>query len=208
MSKKSQIKSITGMNDILPAESALWLAVEDVCRTVSENHGFRQMRTPIIESTNLFLRSIGTETDIVSKEMYTFDDRNGKSLTLRPEGTASCVRAGIQNGLFYNQQQRLWYVGPMFRYEKPQKGRYRQFFQMGVEAYGWSTPDIEAQILLMVKQIFQRLGLQKTHLEINSLGDSDTRAIFRTKLVDYLSEYKDQHTTRGAKHFGLSLKRV
>ena len=157
------------MNDILPQESQLWLAVEDVCRKVFENHGFRQLRTPILESTNLFKRSIGTETDIVSKEMYTFDDRNGDSLTLRPEGTASCVRAGIQNGLFYNQQQRLWYTGPMFRHEKPQKGRYRQFHQIGVEAYGWSSPDIEAQVLSMVSQIFQRLGLEKTHLEILSL---------------------------------------
>lgn len=192
MSKKTQIKSVKGMNDILPLESPLWLAVEDACRNVFENHGFRQLRTPIVESTNLFLRSIGTETDIVSKEMYTFDDRNSESLTLRPEGTASCVRAGIQNGLFYNQQQKLWYTGPMFRYEKPQKGRYRQFHQIGVETYGWSTPDIEAQVLSMVKQVFERLGLLETHLEINSLGDADARADFRAKLVDYLSDYTDQ----------------
>ena len=192
MSKKPQIKSVKGMNDILPTQSPLWLTVESVCRTVFDNHSYRQIRTPIVESTQLFYRSIGAETDIVSKEMYTFDDRNGDSLTLRPEGTASCVRAGIQNGLFYNQQQRLWYTGPMFRHERPQKGRYRQFFQMGAEVYGWSTPDIEAEVLSMIQQIFQRLGLQKTHLEINSLGDSDARNAYRQALVDYLTDFKDE----------------
>ena len=192
MSKKPQIKSVKGMNDILPTQSPLWLAVESVCQSVFDSHCYHQIRTPILESTQLFYRSIGAETDIVSKEMYTFNDRNEESVTLRPEGTASCVRAGIQNGLFYNQQQRLWYTGPMFRYERPQKGRYRQFFQMGVEAYGWSTPDIEAEVLSMVHQIFQRLGLQKTHLEINSLGCSDARAAYRKALIDYLNGYKDQ----------------
>jgi len=192
MSKSPQIKSVKGMNDILPTQSPLWLEVEAVCRSVFDNHSYRQIRTPIIESTQLFYRSIGAETDIVSKEMYTFEDRNGDSLTLRPEGTASCVRAGIQHGLFYNQQQRLWYTGPMFRHERPQKGRYRQFFQLGAEAYGWTTPDIEAEMLAMVYQIFQKLGLQKTHLEINSLGDSEARAAYREALVAYLSDYKDQ----------------
>jgi histidyl-tRNA synthetase len=133
MSKKSQIKAIRGMNDILPNESPLWLAVEAVCAGVFAQYSYKQIRTPLLESTHLFARSIGAETDIVSKEMYTFDDRNGDSLTLRPEGTASTVRAGIENGLFYNQQQRLWYTGPMFRHERPQKGRYRQFYQIGVE---------------------------------------------------------------------------
>ena len=192
MSKKPQIKSVKGMNDILPTQSPLWLAVESVCQSVFDSHCYHQIRTPILESTQLFYRSIGAETDIVSKEMYTFNDRNEESVTLRPEGTASCVRAGIENGLFYNQQQRLWYTGPMFRYERPQKGRYRQFFQMGVEAYGWSTPDIEAEVLSMFHQIFQRLGLQKTHLEINSLGCSDARAAYRKALIDYLNGYKDQ----------------
>lgn len=190
--KKPQIKAIRGMNDILPSDSPLWLTVESVCQSVFSNHSYRQIRTPIIESTHLFYRSIGAETDIVSKEMYTFDDRNGDSLTLRPEGTASCVRAGIENGLFYNQQQRLWYTGPMFRHERPQKGRYRQFFQMGAEVYGWPSVDVEAEVLSMVAQIFQRLGLQKTHLEINSLGDADARARYRQALVDYLNDYKDQ----------------
>jgi len=190
MSKKPQIKAVRGMNDILPGESALWLAVESVCADVFNQYSYKQIRTPLIESTHLFARSIGSETDIVSKEMYTFDDRNGDSLTLRPEGTASTVRAGIENGLFYNQQQRLWYTGAMFRHERPQKGRYRQFYQIGVECYGWSAPDIEAEVLAMIHHVFNELGLQKTELQINSLGDSDTRQRYKTALVEYLSEHK------------------
>jgi len=192
MSKKTQIKAIRGMNDILPIETPLWLAVERVCSDVFAKHNYKQIRTPLLESTHLFARSIGADTDIVSKEMYTFDDRNGDSLTLRPEGTASTVRAGIENGLFYNQQQRIWYTGPMFRHERPQKGRYRQFHQFGVECYGWSSPDIEAEVLSMIHQVFQALGLQDTELQINSLGDSDTRSNYRAALVDYLSEHKEQ----------------
>ena len=191
-SKQKQIKAIRGMNDILPTDTPAWMAVEKVCAEVFENYSYRQIRTPIVESTHLFTRSIGGDTDIVAKEMYTFDDRNGDSLSLRPEGTACCVRAGIENGLFYNQLQRLWYIGPMFRHERPQKGRYRQFHQIGVESYGWSTPDIEAEILSMVSQVFDRLGLQKTHLEINSLGDKDARDQYRAALVDYLETYVDQ----------------
>jgi histidyl-tRNA synthetase len=158
---------------------------------VFAQHSYKQIRTPLLESTHLFARSIGAETDIVSKEMYTFDDRNGDSLTLRPEGTASTVRAGIENGLFYNQQQRLWYTGPMFRHERPQKGRYRQFYQMGVECYGWSTPDIEAEVLAMIDHVFTALGLQHTELQINSLGDADTRERYRSALVEYLSKHAD-----------------
>ena len=191
MSKKSQIKAIRGMNDILPTESPLWLAVEAVCAGVFAQHNYKQIRTPLLESTHLFSRSIGAETDIVSKEMYSFDDRNGDSLTLRPEGTASTVRAGIENGLFYNQQQRLWYTGPMFRHERPQKGRYRQFYQIGVECYGWSTTDIEAEVLAIIDHIFRALGLQHTELQINSLGDADTRERYRCALVEYLSQHKD-----------------
>lgn len=179
------------MNDILPSESPLWLAVEAVCAGVFAQHSYKQIRTPILESTHLFARSIGAETDIVSKEMYTFDDRNGDSLTLRPEGTASTVRAGIENGLFYNQQQRLWYTGPMFRHERPQKGRYRQFYQIGVECYGWSTPDIEAEVLAMIHHVFTALGLQHTELQINSLGDADTRERYRSALLEYLSKHAD-----------------
>ncbi|MCL4141175.1 UNVERIFIED_CONTAM: hypothetical protein GTU68_028827 [Idotea baltica] len=180
------------MNDILPTDTAIWLAVEQVCATVFDNYGYRQIRTPLVESTHLFTRSIGSDTDIVAKEMYTFEDRNGDSLTLRPEGTASCVRAGIENGLFYNQLQRLWYIGPMFRHERPQKGRYRQFHQIGVESYGWSTPDVEAEIISLTAQIFSRLGLQKTHLQINSLGDKQARSQYREALVAYLDQYVEQ----------------
>lgn len=191
-SKQNQIKAIRGMNDILPEDTGIWLAVERACANVLEKHSYRQIRTPIVESTHLFTRSIGAETDIVSKEMYTFEDRNGDSLTLRPEGTASCVRAGIEKGLFYNQLQRLWYMGPMFRHERPQKGRYRQFHQIGVESYGWTTPDIEAEIISMSAQIFACLGLKKTNLQINSLGNTQTRQEYRDALVTYLQQYNDK----------------
>lgn len=191
MSKQSQIKAIKGMKDILPSQSHYWLKVESLCADIFAKRAYRQIRMPIMESTSLFARSIGSETDIVSKEMYTFDDRNGDSLTLRPEGTASCVRAGIENGLFYNQQQRLWYVGPMFRHERPQKGRYRQFHQVGVECYGWETPDIEAEVLAMVYDLFQELGLSHTILYINSLGDAESRARYKEALVEYLQQHFD-----------------
>ena len=192
MNKQSQIKAIRGMNDILPEQSPLWLKVESICAELFAMHGYKQVRTPILESTHLFARSIGADTDIVAKEMYTFEDRNGDSLTLRPEGTASTVRAGIENGLFYNQQQRLWYCGPMFRHERPQKGRYRQFHQLGGECYGWSTPDIEAEMLLLISQIFKKLGLQKTNLEINCLGDIEARSNYRSALVNYLQDFSSQ----------------
>ena len=192
MSKQAVIKAVRGMNDILPIDSGLWQKVERICSEVFTQYSYSQIRTPVIESTHLFARSIGADTDIVSKEMYTFEDRNGDSLTLRPEGTASIVRAGIENGLFYNQQQRLWYVGPMFRHERPQKGRYRQFYQVGVECYGWSTPDIEAEVLSMSHKIFKALGLERTNLQINSLGDVDARTRYRQALVDYLSDRKEQ----------------
>jgi len=192
MNKQSQFKAVKGMHDILPGDSPLWLKVENICADLFARHSYKQIRTPLLESTHLFSRSIGAETDIVAKEMYTFEDRNGDSLTLRPEGTASCVRAGIENGLFYNQQQRLWYTGPMFRYERPQKGRYRQFYQLGAESYGWTTPDIEAEMLSIIAQIFERLGLKKTHLEINSLGDSHTRTEYRGALVSYLQRFTEQ----------------
>ena len=192
MSKRDQIKAVRGMNDILPDESAIWQAVEAHCQDVFKHYNYSLIRTPVLESTNLFARSMGADTDIVAKEMYTFDDRNGDSLTLRPEGTASCVRAGIENGLFYNQQQRLWYVEPMFRHERPQKGRYRQFYQIGAEAYGWEGPDIEAEMLSMVQQLFDRLGLAKTHLEINNLGDAQARSSYSAALVSYLNDVKEQ----------------
>lgn len=180
------------MNDILPPDTELWQNVETICQQVLSGRGYQEIRLPIVEQTQLFLRSIGADTDIVSKEMYTFDDRNGDSLTLRPEGTASCARAGIEHGMFYNQQQRLWYCGPMFRHERPQKGRYRQFHQLGAEAYGWTTPDIEAELIAVVHDMFERLGLLGTRLQINSLGDQQTRTQFRDALQNYLRPLKDK----------------
>ena len=177
------------MNDILPQDTDLWLHVESTCRAVLESYHYRQIRTPILEHTELFARSIGEETDIVSKEMYTFQDRNGDSLTLRPEGTASCARAGIQNSLFHNQQQRLWYLGPMFRHERPQRGRFRQFHQVGAEAYGWSDPDIDAELIAVTARFWQQLGLSGARLEINSLGSSDTRREYQADLVRYLEAH-------------------
>ncbi len=190
--KSNTIKAIRGMNDILPHDSARWLEVEAILNDLLAHYGYQEIRTPIVESTQLFARSIGQDTDIVAKEMYTFEDRNGDSLTLRPEGTASSVRAGIEHGLLYNQQQRLWYRGPMFRHERPQKGRYRQFHQLGVECYGWGTPDIEAEVIGLAAHIFARLGLRNTRLEINNLGDTTSRSAYREALRAYLFDRIDE----------------
>jgi histidyl-tRNA synthetase len=186
------IQAIRGMNDILPEDTDMWLHVESTCRSVLEAYRYRQIRTPLLESTELFARSIGEETDIVSKEMYTFLDRNGDSLTLRPEGTAGCARAGIQNGLFHNQQQRLWYLGPMFRHERPQKGRFRQFHQFGAEAYGWPGPDIDAELIAITARVWRELGLTRPRLEINSLGTRETRRRYQAELVGYLESCIDK----------------
>lgn len=157
------------------------------------SYGYSEIRMPIVEKTHLFKRSIGEVTDIVEKEMYTFEDRNGDSLTLRPEGTASCVRAGIEHGLLYNQEQRLWYMGPMFRHERPQKGRYRQFHQLGVETFGVGTPDVDAELILMTARLWKMIGIHgSVHLEINSLGSNEARAEYRNKLVAFLEPIKDQ----------------
>ncbi|WP_425462191.1 histidine--tRNA ligase [Litorilituus sediminis] len=181
------------MNDCLPSETNIWQMVESVLRRVASNYGFAEIRMPIVESTALFKRSIGEVTDIVEKEMYTFDDRNGDSLTLRPEGTASCVRAGNQHGLLYNQEQRLWYMGPMFRHERPQKGRYRQFHQFGLEAFGIATPDIDAEIILLTARLWRELGINEfVTLELNSLGSNEERAEYRDALVAYLTEREHQ----------------
>lgn len=183
------IQAIRGMNDCLPSETGIWQMVEAVLRRVASNYGFAEIRMPIVESTALFKRSIGEVTDIVEKEMYTFEDRNGDSLTLRPEGTASCVRAGNQHGLLYNQEQRLWYMGPMFRHERPQKGRYRQFHQFGLEAFGIATPDIDAEIILLTSRLWRELGINEfVTLELNSLGSNEERAKYRDALVAFLTE--------------------
>jgi histidyl-tRNA synthetase len=186
------LQAIRGMNDCLPAETGIWQMVETVLRRVASNYCFAEIRMPIVESTALFKRSIGEVTDIVEKEMYTFDDRNGDSLTLRPEGTASCVRAANQHGLLYNQEQRLWYMGPMFRHERPQKGRYRQFHQFGLEAFGIATPDIDAEIIMLTSRLWRELGINEfVTLELNSLGSNEERGKYRDALVEFLSEKED-----------------
>ncbi|MFT6194029.1 MAG: histidyl-tRNA synthetase [Cognaticolwellia sp.] len=183
------LQAIRGMNDCLPAQTGIWQMVETVLRRVASNYGFAEIRMPIVESTALFKRSIGEVTDIVEKEMYTFEDRNGDSLTLRPEGTASCVRAGNQHGLLYNQEQRLWYMGPMFRHERPQKGRYRQFHQFGLEAFGIATPDIDAEIIMLTARLWRELGISEfVTLELNSLGSNEERGNYRDALVVFLTE--------------------
>ncbi len=187
-----QLQAIRGMNDGLPAQTKQWQWVESRLRKVVASFGYQEIRTPIVESTDLFKRSIGEVTDIVEKEMYTFDDRNGDSLTLRPEGTASCVRAGNQHGLLYNQQQRLWYMGPMFRHERPQKGRYRQFHQFGVETYGLAGPDIDVEVIMMSARLWREFGLTNhVKLELNSLGSPEARATYRDALVEYLRTHFD-----------------
>ena len=190
----SKIQSIRGMNDLLPGESALWQYLESAVREVLAGYGYQEIRFPIVEQTELFKRSIGEVTDIVEKEMYTFNDRNGESLTMRPEGTASCVRACLQNSLLDNQQiQRLWYHGPMFRYERPQKGRLRQFHQIGVESFGVATPDVDAELILMTARLWKRLGISEyLTLELNSIGNLEARENYKVALVDYLSQHFEQ----------------
>lgn len=179
------IQAIRGMHDITPEQTPLWQWLEDRVRDVVRAYGYREIRLPLVEKTELFKRSIGEVTDIVEKEMYTFEDRNGDNLTLRPEGTAGCVRAGIENGLLHNQIQRLWYAGPMFRHERPQKGRYRQFHQIGVETFGMAGPDIEAELILMTRRFWSVIGLKHVRLEINTLGTAEERAAYRSELVEY-----------------------
>ena len=188
----AKIQSIRGMHDVLPDQSGLWQFFENTLRDTIQSYGYREIRMPVVESTDLFCRSIGEVTDIVEKEMYTFADRNGDSLTLRPEGTASCVRAGIQHGLLHNQQQRLWYMGPMFRHERPQKGRYRQFHQIGVETFGMAGPDIDIELILMSARMWKDLGLEDVRLELNTLGSNEARVRYRDVLVDYLGQHRDQ----------------
>ncbi|BES85714.1 histidine--tRNA ligase [Pectobacterium araliae] len=187
------IQAIRGMNDYLPAETALWQRIENSLKQVLSSYGYSEIRTPIVEQTSLFKRAIGEVTDVVEKEMYTFDDRNGDSLTLRPENTASCVRAGIEHGILYNQEQRLWYIGPMFRHERPQKGRYRQFHQLGCEVFGLQGPDIDAELILMTARWWRVLGIaDHVKLELNSIGSLDARARYREALVAFLEQHKDQ----------------
>jgi len=187
------IQAIRGMNDCLPEQTPVWQKVESILRDTVAAYGYSEIRMPIVESTNLFKRAIGEVTDVVEKEMYTFDDRNGDSLTLRPEGTASTVRAGIQNGLLYNQERRMWYIGPMFRHERPQKGRYRQFHQFGVEIFGLKGADTDAEVILLTARLWKLLGIeQHVTLQLNSLGSSEERSAHKEALISFLEGFKDQ----------------
>ncbi len=186
------LQAVRGMRDILPEQSPSWQHIETCARELFNSYGYNELRTPLIESTDLFKRGIGDATDIVEKEMYTFEDRNGDSLTLRPEGTAGCVRAAMQHGLLHNQQQRIWYIGPMFRHERPQKGRYRGFYQAGIETYGIASPDIDAEVIAIGARLWKKLGLKNIHLEINSLGSNQAREVYRDVLVSYFSQNQEQ----------------
>lgn len=184
-----QIQAIRGMSDLLPNDTAVWARVEKTLRRVLAAYGYREIRVPILERTELFKRCIGEVTDIVEKEMYTFEDRNGQSLTLRPEATAGIVRAAIENGLLRNQRHRLWCAGPMFRYEKPQKGRYRQFHQFDVEALGYEGPDIDAELILMIARLWRELGIRDIELQVNSLGMPESRARYRERLTEFFRSH-------------------
>lgn len=185
-----QIRAVRGMHDILPADSARWQWLEARARALLASYGYREIRMPLVEPSGLFRRSIGEVTDIVEKEMYSFEDRGGDHLSLRPEGTASCVRAAIEHGLLA-QPRRLWYLGPMFRRERPQRGRYRQFHQIGVEVFGLAGPDIDLEQILLTRRLWDALGLKDLHLELNSLGDPADRARYREDLVAYLQRHRD-----------------
>lgn len=191
MSKR--IQSIRGMHDVIPPTSGVLRNLEQTLQSVLQQYGYREIRLPVLEHTELFRRSLGTVTDIVEKEMYTFEDRNGDSLTLRPEGTASCVRAALQQGMLYGQPARLWYGGPFFRHERPQKGRYRQFHQCGAETFGMAGPDIDAELIIMCWHMWQRLAiLPSTSLQINSLGTPQARQHYRAALVEYFRQHESR----------------
>ena len=185
-----QIKSVRGMPVILPKDIKKWQFVEETARSLLQLYSYSEIRTPVVERSELFQRTIGKETDIVAKEMYTFQDRKEQSLSLRPEATAGIVRAGIEEGLFYNQNQKFWSIGPMYRYERPQKGRYRQFHQINIEAFGFPGPDIDAEIILLTTRIWKALNLNSLKLEINSLGTPKSRHVHRKKLQDYFNSHK------------------
>src|SRR5882757_4114701 len=180
------------MNDVLPADVALWQKLEAAARELFAGYAYQEVRVPILERTELFKRSIGELTDIVQKEMFTFEEPGGDSLTLRPEATAGIVRAMISNGLLHNQRHRVWCAGPMFRHEKPQRGRFRQFYQIDVEAFGYSGPDIDAELIMLSAQLLERVGLERVELNLNSLGTAESRRVYRDQLVSYFGSHKPQ----------------
>ena len=187
-----QIQPIRGMNDVLPAESVVWQHLESTVRELLVGYGYEEIRVPVVEHTDLFKRAIGEYTDVVEKEMYTFTDQGGDSLTLRPEATAGIVRAMISNGLLRGARHKLWSIGPVFRHEKPQKGRYRQFYQVDVEAVGFTGPDVDAELIAIWARLWRRLGITRVKLQINSLGTPDSRRVYREKLVEYFSAHRDR----------------
>ncbi len=187
-----KIQAIRGMNDLLPEQIENWHQVESVLREIGWQYGYQEIRTPMLEKTALFKQSIGDQTDIVEKEMYTFNDSGEESLSLRPEATASTVRAGIQHGILHNQQRRIWYMGPMFRRERPQKGRYRQFHQFGIEAFGWAGPDIDAEVIRVGERIWKKLNIQDITLQINTLGSNQSRQAYRLALQGFLHDHRQQ----------------
>ncbi len=187
------IQAIRGMNDLLPEDTSVWQQVESVLRRVVSSFGYSEVRMPIVEHTGLFNRAIGEVTDVVEKEMYTFEDRSGDLLSLRPEGTAGCVRSCLEHNLVYNQEQRLWYMGPMFRHERPQSGRYRQFHQLGVEIFGLKGPDIDAEVIMLSNEIWKQFGIaDKLTLQLNSLGSKEERQAYRDSLVKFLDAHFDE----------------
>lgn len=187
------VQAIRGMNDLLPEDTSVWQQVEQILRETISSYGYSEVRMPVVEKTSLFCRAIGEVTDVVEKEMYTFEDRSGDVLSLRPEGTAGCVRACLEHNLIYNQEQRLWYMGPMFRHERPQKGRYRQFHQMGVEVFGLKGPDIDAELITLTAQLWKKLGIaDELTLQINSLGSAEERSAYRDSLVKFLESHFDE----------------
>ena len=204
----SDLRAVRGMNDILPPQSTRWRAVETAIIEVLGSYGYREIRLPIVESTEVFARSIGDTTDIVQKEMYTFADRNGDSLTLRPEGTAVCVRAVLEHNLTQHSPLRLFYLGPMFRHERPQKGRYRQFYQIGVEAYGMAGPDIDAELILLSARIWRALELRNLQLQLNTLGTSAERGMFRERLVEYFTAHAAELDAESQQRLGRNPLRI
>jgi len=192
MAQEQTPQPVRGMNDVLPGEIALWHRLEDTARALFSSYGYQELRAPIVERTELFKRSIGEFTDIVEKEMYTFTDRSGDSLTLRPEGTAGIVRAMITNGLLHNQKSRVWLRGPMFRHERPQKGRFRQFHQIDVEAFGYAGPDIDAELIMMSSRLWKELSITRLQLNLNSLGTPESRRAYRELLIAYFSSHRNR----------------
>ncbi len=205
----ANIQAIRGMHDVLPEQAPLWQYAEHCIKQVLASYGYHEIRLPIVEKTELFKRSIGEVTDIVEKEMYTFDDRNGDSLTLRPEGTAGCLRACLEHGLLHHQSHRLWYYGPMYRHERPQKGRYRQFVQLGVETYGFAGPDIEIELILLMHRLWQKLGIRdKVQLELNTLGTIPERLAYRKVLVDYFKKHQNSLDEDSHRRLGTNPLRI